>query len=78
MSKISDSTSHMPGIRFIGYKGVHEFFMGKQEDQSKIFNFFTKYCIRFHLTNEYNIIKLIGKGNFSRVAVIIRCIFVKN
>jgi hypothetical protein len=67
IAKFSDMPNHLYAVRLIGYKGTHELFADSLEKQATLFNSLKEYCTRFYLTNDYNVIKLLGKGNFSRV-----------
>ena len=65
--KIFDHTQKLYGIRIIGYKGQYELFSESQDCINSAFEDLKMYCVLYHLTNEYNLFKIIGKGNFSRV-----------
>jgi hypothetical protein len=65
--KGSDKASHYFGVQIVGYQGTITLFTKLKSEQCTFFDFLKRYCIQFHLTNDYNVIKLIGKGHFSRV-----------
>jgi hypothetical protein len=65
--KTSANSSHYFGVQIVGYKGTITIFTKLKDEQCTFFDFLKRYCIQFHLTNNYNVIKLIGKGHFSRV-----------
>ena len=65
--KFNDAARHLYGIRITGYKGQDELFASTIEDQKAFFESLKRYCICYHLMNEYNLIKIIGRGNFSKV-----------
>jgi hypothetical protein len=65
--KVNDAIKHLYGIRITGFKGQDELYASNTEDQKIIFEMLKKYCTCYHLMNEFNLIKIIGRGNFSKV-----------
>ena len=65
--KVDDSAMHLFGIRIMGFKGQDEIYAINLEDRNSFFSSLKNYCTCFHLMNEFNLIKVIGRGNFSKV-----------
>ena len=65
--KIFGQSAKLYGIRITGYKGQYEILSESQDCINNVYEDVKTYCILYHLANEYNILKMIGKGNFSRV-----------
>jgi len=65
--KVNDSIKHLYGIRILGMKGQEEIYALNSEDQNNLFTLLKNYCTCLHLMNEFNLVKIIGRGNFSKV-----------
>jgi len=65
--RINDGITKLFGVRLIGFKGKVELYSESQPIQIEMYKLLRRYCILYHLQNEINLIKVIGKGSFSRV-----------
>ena len=62
--KVNDATKKLYGIKISGFKGQDEIYSQSIEDQKMLFTLLKGFCTCFHLMNEFNLIKIIGRGNF--------------